>query len=167
MNDPGSKLVHTFAAWSEIDQGQKYYDFMDFGAYRTEWPDLAVRPYFFTDALLSLRALKKPLKPLGEFVIFGDGSCRPSVPSPMPRIVIQDAAAFAVDIWISGDYGGVGEGPLNQVELIRQADTLIRATKPDLLRFRQSTYLICPLEIAERMEWRAYEYTPDKPGVSS
>ena len=171
MNEAGSKLVHTFQAWSEIDSGQKYYDFMDFGTYQTHWPDLAVRPYFFTDALDHLETLKKPLRAMREFVIMGDGAAwamrsTALVPSPIPRIVVQDGAVFAVDIWISGEYGGHGEPPLNEADLISQAGVLLRSTAPELLARMNSTYLICSLDIARQMQWPAYDYAPDKPGVS-
>ncbi len=171
MNEPGSKLVHAFQAWSEIDSGQKYYDFMNFGTYQTHWPDLAVRPYFFTDALLYLETLKKPLRAMREFVIMGNGATQAvgsdtPIPSPIPRIIVQDGAVSAVDVWISGEYGGYDEPPLNEADLICQADALLRTTAHELLARVHSTYLICPLDIARQMQWPEYGYAPDKPEVS-
>jgi hypothetical protein len=45
MLEPGSTLVFKYEARSEMEMMQHYYDFMGFGIYRSEWPDLAARPY--------------------------------------------------------------------------------------------------------------------------
>jgi hypothetical protein len=155
MNEPGSELKHVFHAYSELDRMQKYYDYMDFGTYHSEWPDLAVRPFCYVEGLESLLRLKKPLRPMLEISVMGDGSTQPPIPDCLPRIVVQDRAVFAVDVWVRGDYGGHGETPINQAALIKLADALIQAELPELLQRTSSTFLICPLEIAEKMQWPA------------
>jgi hypothetical protein len=155
MNEPGSVLKHVFQAYSEFDRMQKYYDYMDFGTYHSEWPDLAIRPFCYVEGLESLSRLKKPSRPLFEISVMGDGSTQPSIPDCMPRIVVQDKAVFAVDVWVRGDYGGHGETPTNERELITLADTLIRTYTPEFLQRVNSTFLICSLEIAKQMQWPA------------
>jgi hypothetical protein len=49
MLEPDAKLVFRYDATSEMDMMQRYYDFMGFGIYTSEWPELAVRPYAETD----------------------------------------------------------------------------------------------------------------------
>jgi hypothetical protein len=155
MNEPGSVLKHVFQAYSELDQMQKYYDYMGFGIYHSPWPELAVRPICYVAGLDVLSKLKKPLRALLEISVMGDGSTQPSIPDCMPRIVVQDKAVFAVDVWVRGDYGGHGETPTNEPELITLADALIRTQAPEFLQRVNSTFLICPLEIAEQMQWPA------------
>jgi hypothetical protein len=154
-HEAGSQLVHVFEAWSEFDYMQKYYDFMDFGVYKSPWPDLAARPFHFIDALANLETLKKPLQPLQSIAVMADSSTNPAIPDPMPRIVVQDRAVFTVDVWIRGDFGGHGEVPTNEPALMQLADALLRNEAPVFLKNVQSTFLICPLAIAEQMQWPA------------
>lgn len=158
-NERDAKMVHAFCAWSELDMMQRYYDYMDFGIYNSSWPDLAVLPYFYTEALANMKNLKKPLKPLREFFVMGDGATLPPVPSPIARILVQERAVFGVNVWISDTYGGIGEPPLNEMELMVQADALVREKMPHILKLSHSTSLICPLELAEQMTWRPYGAT--------
>ncbi len=152
-HEAGSQLVHVFEAWSELDYMQKYYDFMDFGIYQSPWPDLASRPFHFIDALANLEALKKPLRPLQVIKVMADSSTHPAIPDPIPRIVVQDRAVFTVDVWIRDDFGGHGEVPINELALMTLAHSLLRSESPTVLQQVQSTFLICPLAIAEQMQW--------------
>jgi hypothetical protein len=93
-------MVHAYCAWSEIEMMQRYYDYMDFGVYTSLWPDLAVLPFFYSDTLTNLKNLKKPLKPLREFLTIEDGATLPPVPSPVAQILVQDHAIFGVNVWI-------------------------------------------------------------------
>jgi hypothetical protein len=155
MNEPGSELKHVFQAYSELDRMQKYYDYMDFGTYHSEWPDLAVRPFCYVEGLENLARLKKPLRPLLEISVMGDGSTLPPIPDCLPRIIVQNRAVFGVDVWVRGYYGGHGETPINQPALIALADTLIRSQAPELLQSIGRTFLICPMEISKQMQWPA------------
>lgn len=155
MNEPGSRLAHVYTASSELDQMQQYYDYMGFGIYTSHWPELAARPYHFVDALEHLGKLKTPLLPLMEISVMADGSTQPPIPNPLPRILLQDRAVFAVDIWIRGDYGGHGKAPINEADLITLAQAHLRQIAPQLLHRDRSTFLICPMEIAIQMQWPA------------
>jgi hypothetical protein len=99
-----------------------------------------------------LTALPKSIKPLREIKIYADGHRVPAVSSPIPLITIQDRAVWSVNVWVFGDFGGHGEPPLNEPELMAMADELLRCTKPHLFR-RVRAALICPIDIAERMRW--------------
>lgn len=160
MNEAGTELVHVFEAWSELDHMQQYYDQVGFGIYTSPWPELAIRPFHFVDALANLAKLKTPLRPLLEIHMMGDGSTRSIIPDPIPRIVVQDSAVLAVDVWIRDDFGGHGEAPVNEAELIVLADAFLRRQAPELLQKENSTFLICPMEIAELMLWPAGGRSP-------
>ncbi len=149
----GAKQVHAFSAYSELDCMQKYYDFMDFGIYHSEWPDLAIRPYHFVDGLKNLEKLKKPLHEMRHITIMGDGSTRPNIPDPLPLIKVQDRIVFAVGIWIRGEFGGHMETPTNEAKLIGLIEAHIQKTAPEHLDHVQSAAFICPLQFAEMMEW--------------
>jgi hypothetical protein len=84
---------------------------------------------------------------------YADGHTVPSIPSPIPLIMIQDRTVWSVNVRILYDFGGHGEPPLNESELIATAAELIRKTKPDLLNRTNSTALICPIDLAEQMLW--------------
>jgi hypothetical protein len=155
MHEPGTELVHVFDARSELDHMQQYYDHVGFGTYQSPWPELAIRPFHFVDALENLGKLKKPLKPLHEIAVMADGSTSPVIPDPLPRIVVQDRAVFAVDVWIRGDHGGHGEAPINEADLIKLAEAHLDREAPELLQRVSSTFLICPSEIAGLMQWPA------------
>ncbi len=159
LNAADAKLVHVFEAYSELDQMQKYYDFMGFGVYHSEWPDLAMRPYHWIEGLENLRKLNKPLL---EAHVMGDGTTRSNIPDPMPRIVVQDSAVLAVDVWVRDEFGGVGEGPLNEADLIVMAQELLRRELPHVLERERNTFFVCPLDIAEQMQWRADGRDPEE-----
>jgi hypothetical protein len=126
---------------------------LDWGEYRSEWPDLAVIPFFYRDAIEVLKTLPKKVKPLSEISIAADCQIDPPIPSPIPLITIQDREILAVKIWIFGDFGTYTQSPLNEPELIVAATELIHNTRPNLLELVNSTYLICPIEITDRMLW--------------
>jgi hypothetical protein len=153
MLEQDAVLKRTYQAYSELDQMQKYYDHMDFGIYHSEWPDLAVRPYHFIEAIENLIKLKKTLHPLRQIVRWGDGSTTPIIPDPLPLITVQDRAVFAVGIWIRGEFGGHMETPTNETELIGLVEAHLRAHAPEHLEHVQSAAFICPLEFAEPMQW--------------
>jgi hypothetical protein len=108
---------------------------------------------FHRDAIEVLQALPKKVKPLSEIKIPANGQIDPPIPSPIPLITIQDREILAVKIWIFGDFGTHTQSPLNEPELIIAAAELIHNTKPNLLELVNSTYLICSIEIADRMLW--------------
>jgi hypothetical protein len=153
MLEPGAILKLTYQAYSELDQMQKYYDYMGFGPYHSEWPDLAVRPYHFIEAIENLTKLKKTLHPLRQIIRRGDGSTTPIIPDPLPLITVQDKAVFSVGIWIRSEFGGHIETPTNEAELIGLVETHIRAVGPEHLEHVQSAAFICPLEFAAQMQW--------------
>jgi hypothetical protein len=147
------ELIWTVTGVSYWEVMTKYYAYMDWGEYRSEWPDLVVIPFFYEDAIKVLKALPKKVPPLSEISIYADGHTVPPVPSPMPLIKIQDRAVWSVNIWVFGDLGGYGESPLNEAELMDSAAELIHQTQPELLDRVESTALICPIDIAEKMLW--------------
>jgi hypothetical protein len=147
------ELIWTFEGVSHFEVMTKYYAYLDWGEYRSEWPDLAVIPFFHRDAIELLQTLPKKVKPLSEIIISADGQIDPPIPSPIPLITIQDREILAVKIWIFGDFGKHTQSPLNEPELIVAAAELIRNTQPNLLELVNSTYLICPIEIANPMLW--------------
>ena len=147
------ELIWTVEGASYVDVMTKYYAYLDWGEYRPEWPDWEAIPFFYNDAIEVLRALPKQIKPLSEITIFADGHTEPSLLSPIPLITIQNHAVWSVNVWILYDFGGHGEPPLNEPELIAAVTALIRQTKPNLLESVKSTHLICPIDIAERMLW--------------
>jgi hypothetical protein len=108
---------------------------------------------FHRDAIELLQALPKKVKPLIKITIAADGQIDPPIPSPIPLITIEDREILAVKIWIFGDFGTHTQSPLNEPELIVAATELIHNTKPNLLELVNSTYPICPIEIADRMLW--------------
>jgi hypothetical protein len=153
MLEPDASLKLTYQAYSELDQMQKYYDYMDFGIYHSEWPDLAVRPYHFIEAIENLTKLKKALHPLRQIIRRGDGSTTPIVPDPLPLITVQDKTVFAVGIWIRSEFGGHMETPTNETELIGLVEAHLRAHAPEHLEHVQSAAFICPVEFAAQMQW--------------
>jgi hypothetical protein len=159
----GGKLVHVFSAYSELDCMQKYYDYAGFGTYRSEWPDLAIRPYHFVDGLKNLEKLKKPPHEMRQITMMGDGSTRPNIPDPMPMIVVQDKAVFSVGIWIKGEFGGHTETPINEANLIAIIEAHLRNAAPQLLENVDSTAFICPMEFAEQMQWPLDGRDPAEP----
>jgi hypothetical protein len=150
-----AKLIWTFEGHSHLDTMQRYYDFMKFGTYTSDFPEIDCQPYYKTEAILALEGLPASIGPLREIKIFADGSTKPQISSPMPMLSIQDQSLFAIGIWITGDYGGHKENPINSAELLREVEVLIKSQKPHLLKRRKNTSLICPLDIAERMRWPA------------
>jgi hypothetical protein len=152
---PDAKLIWKFEGYSHLDTMQRYYDFMGFGIYISEWPDLDCQPYFLLDALKSLRSLPQSIKPLREIKIFADGHTVPAIPSPMPMISIQEKMVFSIGVWVVGDYGGHQENPINHAELLRDATALLQRLKPHLFRRKNKVSLICPVDIAEKMRWPA------------
>jgi hypothetical protein len=152
MLAPGAKKIWTVSGLSHLDVMTKYYAYMDWGEYRSDWPDLDAIPFFYRDAMAVLTALPKSIKPLREIKIYADGHRVPAIPNPIPLITIQDRAVWSVNVWVFGDFGGHGEPPLNEPELITMADELLRRTKPHVFR-RLRAALICPIDIAERMRW--------------
>jgi hypothetical protein len=153
--EPDAKLVWSFEGHSNLDTMQQYYDFMKFGTYTSEFPEIDCEPYYKAEAVKALASLPKAIGPLCEIKIFADGSTKPMVPSPIPMISIQDQILHAIGIWITGPFGGHKENPINSAELLREVEVLIKESKPHLLRRRKNTSLICPLDIAERMRWPA------------
>jgi hypothetical protein len=147
------ELIQIIEGVSDLEIMTKYYAYMDWGEYRSEWPDLAVIPYFYNDAIEVLKALPKKIKPLSEITISAVGQTNPLIPSPIPLIEIRDLVVWSVKVWIFGDFGSHSESSLNQPELIAAATALIYSTQPDLLNQRAPTLLICPIEIAEQMVW--------------
>jgi hypothetical protein len=153
MEEKGSRVVWYVEALSHLDLMTKYYAHMNWGDYHSDWPDLDAVPFFYTYAMETLAALPKNIAALREYKIYGDGSCKPAIAGPMPRILIQNRAVFAVDIHVFGEFGGHGERPLNESALIAEAQQLIQQTKSHLFRRRHCISLICPKTIAERMLW--------------
>lgn len=147
------ELIQIIEGVSDLEIMNKYYAYMDWGEYRSEWPDLAVIPFFHREAIDGLQTLPKKVKPLNQVMIAADGQTDPSIPSPIPLIELRDRAVWSVKIWLFGDFGRHSESPLNEPELIAAAAELIRQNEPELLDIVESTKLICPIEIAERMLW--------------
>jgi hypothetical protein len=147
------ELIQIIEGVSDLEIMNKYYAYMDWGEYRSEWPDLAVIPFFHRDAIELLKTLPKKIKLLSEIKIVANGQIDPPIPSPIPLITIQDREILAVKIWIFGDFGTHTQSPLNEPELIVAAAELIHNIKPNLLELVKSIYLICPIEIADRMLW--------------
>jgi hypothetical protein len=150
---PDAEIIQIIEGVSEFEIMTKYYAHMDWGEYRSIWPDLAAIPYFHRDAIEVLNALPKKIKPLSEVKIHADGHSEPPILSPIPLIKIQDCAVFSVAIMVFGDFGEHSESPLNEPELMVAAATLIISTQPDLLNQVGSTALICPIHIVEQMLW--------------
>jgi hypothetical protein len=153
MLPPDAEIIQIIEGVSEFEIMTKYYACMDWGEYRSIWPDLAAIPYFYRDAIEVLKALPKKIKPLSKINIYVDGRSEPSIPSPIPLIKIQDRAVWSVNIGVFGDFGKHSESPLNETELIAAAETLIINTKPDLLNHEESTTVICSIDVAEQMLW--------------
>jgi hypothetical protein len=153
MLEPDATLKLTYQAYSELDQMQKYYDYMDFGTYHSEWPDLAIRPYYYIEATENLVKLKKSVHPLRQIIRRGDGSTTPIVPDPLPLITVQDRSVFAIGIWIRGEFGGHMETPTNETELIGMVEAHIRQVAPELLNHVTNAAIICPVEFAAQMQW--------------
>ncbi len=161
------ELIQIIEGVSELEIMTKYYAYMDWGDYRSEWPDLAVIPYFYRDAIEVLKSLPRlknsprKIKSLSQIIIDADGHTEPNIPSPIPLITIQDWAVLSVKIWIFGDFGRHSQSPLNEPELITVATELIFRDQPDLLNSlavttgdrMESTMLICPIKIADQMIW--------------
>jgi hypothetical protein len=163
MLEPDAKLIWQFEGHSRLDTMQRYYNYMGFGTYHSEWPELDCEPYFKQDALKALQSLPKSIKAFREIKISADGHTVPDVPSPMPMISIQDNAVFSIGVWIRGDYGGYQETPVNSAALIREAEGLLRKAKSHLFRRKTKVSLICPVDVAERMHWPA-DGKPRVPG---
>jgi hypothetical protein len=153
MLSPDYELIWTVEGVSDFEVMIKYYAYLDWGEYRSEWPDLAVIPFFYRDAIEVLKTLPKKVKPLSEISISADGQIDLPIPSPIPLITIQDREVLAVKIWIFGNFAKHSQSPLNEPELIVAAAELIRNIKPESLELVNSTHLICPIEIADRMLW--------------
>jgi hypothetical protein len=155
MLEPDAELIWQFEGYSHLDTMQRYYDYMGFGTYTSEWPTLDCEPYFKIDALKALQSLSKSIKPFREIKIFADGHTKPDIPSPMPMVSIQDRIVFSIGIWICGDYGGHQENPVNSAALIREVEAILRISKPHLYKRKGNVSLICPMEVAECMRWPA------------
>jgi hypothetical protein len=163
MLEPDAKLIWNFEGHSHLNTMQRYYDFMGFGTYVSDWPHLDCQPYFQIDALKALRSLPKLVKLFREIKIFADGHTVPAIPSPIPMISIQDGAVFSIGVWLAGDFGGHQENPVNSQSLIREIDAVLRSLKPHLFRRKNNVSLICPVNIAEKMRWPA-DGKPRVPG---
>jgi hypothetical protein len=153
MLEPDAELIWQFEGHSRLDTMQLYYEYMGFGTYMSDFPDLDCEPYFKIDALKTMLSLPKSIKAFREIKIFADGHTKPAIPSPMPMISIQDRIVFSIGIWIAGDYGGHQEKPVNSAALIREAEVVLRQSKPHLFNRKNSVSLICPRDIAEQMRW--------------
>jgi hypothetical protein len=163
MLESDAKLIWHFEGHSHLDTMQRYYDYMGFGTYTSEWPELDSEPYFKINALKALRSLPKSIKPFREIKIFADGHTQPDIASPMPLISIQNNKVFSIGVWISGGYGRHHENPVNAAALIREAEVVLRGSKPHLFKRKSNVTLICPMEMAERMRWPA-DGKPRVPG---
>jgi hypothetical protein len=155
MLEPGAKLIWQFEGHSHLDTMQRYYDFMGFGTYTSDWPELDCHPYFQIEGMKALKSLPKSIFPFREIKIIADGSTKPAISSPMPIILIQDKVIFSIGFWIFGDFGGHTENPINAAQLMREADTILRREKPHLFKRKNNVHLICPIDIAEKMRWPA------------
>jgi hypothetical protein len=153
MLPPNSEIIHIIDGVSHIDVMNQYYALMDWGEYHALWPHLDNIPIFFNDAIEVLKTLPKSIKPLQEIEIYADGHSEPALPGSIPLIKIQDKAVFSVGVHIFGDFGGYAEEPLNVVDLMAEANLLVRNTRPNLLDAVQSKFLVCPIELAEKMLW--------------
>jgi hypothetical protein len=153
MLEPVAELIWRFEGHFHLDTIQRYYEYMGFGTYTSDFPDLDCEPYFKIDALKAMMSLPKSIKPFRKIKIFADGHTKPTIPSPMPMISIQDNIVFSIGIWIAGNYGGHQENPVNSAALIREAEIVLRQSKPHLFRRKNNVSLICPLGIAQRMRW--------------
>jgi hypothetical protein len=153
MLEPDAELIWQFEGHSHLDTMQRYYDYMGFGIYASNFPDLDCEPYFKIDALKAMLSLPKSIKLFREITIYADGHTKPEIHSPMPMISIQDRIVFSIGVWVAGDYGGHQENPVNSAALTREAETILRQARPHLFRRKNNVSLICPLDIAERMRW--------------
>jgi hypothetical protein len=160
--EPDAKIIWTFEGYSHIDTMQKYYDYMDWGIYKTDRPDLDSIPYHYATAMATLDNLPTDLKPLAQIKRFADGHTVPDMPSPMAVITIQDKEVFSVGIWIRGDFGGHEENPTNMNGLKALAEVRLRALKPGFLKRVRNLCLICPKDIAEQMIWPAHGRDPEE-----
>jgi hypothetical protein len=147
------ELIWTIEGVSYFEVMTKYYAYLDWGEYRSAWPDLAVIPFFYNDAIEVLKALPKKIKPLSEIIITADAQTNLPILSPIPLIELRNRTIWSVKVWIFGDFGSHSQSPLNEPELITAAAELIHTTQPELLDRVESIKLICPIEIAERMLW--------------
>jgi hypothetical protein len=93
------------------------------------------------------------LAPLTLVRILADGSTTPPVPDGQAFVTIQEKAVFMVGIWRRGDYGGHKESPINEAQPMTAAHDFVMAHAPQLLQEVDSTSLICPPDITERMVW--------------
>lgn len=147
------ELIWIVEGVSYLEVMTKYYAYLDWGEYRSKWPDLEVIPFFYNDAIDVLKKLPKQIKPFSQIKIYADGHTEPSIPSPIPLITIQNQAVWSVNVRFMADFGGHGEPPVNEPGLIVAATELICQTKPHLLESVNSISLICPIDIAEQMLW--------------
>jgi hypothetical protein len=85
--------------------------------------------------------------------IHADGSTTPPVPDGQAMITIQDRAILHVGIWRRGDFGGHKESPVNEAKLMSAVHDLVKADAPHFLEEDDSTSLICPAEVTEKMVW--------------
>jgi hypothetical protein len=160
--EPNAEIIWTFEGYSHIDTMQKYYDYMDWGIYKTDWPELDSLPYHYTKAMATLERLPATLKPLTQITRYADGHTKPDMPSPMAVITIQDRKVFSVGIWIRGDFGGHEENPVNINQLKALVEEKLRVLRPGFLKRVKNLCLICPHNIAAQMIWPSHGRDPEE-----
>lgn len=157
MLSPGAVVILRYEAHSHIDMMQQFYDKVCFGPYHAIWPDLDSVPFWKLWGNESLAALPRRVTPLSAFSIHGDGSTTPALPVPMPVITFQDKAIFQLGIWMQGEFGGHNkESPLNEADLLPEAEALVHQACPHVLESVDTVNLVCPLALFDKMIWQAF-----------
>jgi hypothetical protein len=156
MLSPGATVILRYEAHSTIDMMQQFYDHVCFGPYHAIWPDLDSVPFWKLWGNESLAALPRRVAPFMPFSIHADGSTSPTVLDPMPVITCQDKAIFQLGLWVQGAFGGHKESPLNEADLLPEAEALVRQSCPHVLESVDTANLVCPPALFDKMIWQAF-----------
>jgi hypothetical protein len=156
MLEANAKLIWTVDALSYMDAMQKYYAYMAWGDYRSEWPDLASIPFLQKDGAEALLALPKKLAAFTRIEIFADGSSKPTIPDYLPMINLHDGKLVHLGVWVQDEFGGSKHAPLNVSELMDEAKKAIEAHCPEYFQSEGDVNLICPSDLFVKMQWPAF-----------
>jgi hypothetical protein len=156
MLEPGAELILTVEALSYMDAMQQYYSYMDWGDYRSEWPDLASIPFLQKYGAEALQALPKKMSAFTRIEISSDGTTKPSISDYMPMLSIQNGNLVHIGVWVHDESGGCKHAPLNASELMDEAKKLIEEHCPYHHQSTGDVNLICPAGLFARMQWRAF-----------
>jgi hypothetical protein len=156
MLEPNAELILIVDGLSYMDAMQQYYTYMDWGDYRSEWPDLASIPFLQQYGAEALQALPKNIPAFTRIEIFDDGSTKPAIPDYMPILSLQNGKLVHLGVWVHDEFGGTKQAPANATELMDQAMRLVEGHCPEYLQFDSDINLICPADLFVKMRWPAF-----------